>query len=56
MNERIYDLCLSLLTKTPFSTGNLKIVIKINVLSLRNACVESGFSINDQKLEINMKK
>lgn len=51
INERIDDLYLGLLTKLPFSTGKLKDVKKIFILSYENACVECGFSINEQMLE-----
>ena len=48
MNERIDGLYLSLLTKLPFSTGDLKDgVKKILTLSQGYDCVESGFSINE---------
>lgn len=51
INERIDDLYLGLLIKLPFSTGELKDVKKIFILSYENACVECGLSINEQMLE-----
>ena len=44
MNERIDDFSLGLFTKLPFSTGNLKDVVKkILILSEGTASVESVF-------------
>ena len=48
VNERIDDLYLVLLTKLPFSIGNLRDIAKKNLMLLQgNAKVESGFSINE---------
>ena len=44
-NERIDDLYLGLVTQLPFSTNDLKDVVKKSFC--QNACVELGFSIRE---------
>ena len=50
INERID------VTKLPFCTADWNDVKKILILSQGNACMELGFSINEQMLETNMKE
>lgn len=57
MIERIDDLFLGLATNLPFPIGDLKDVVKnILIFSQGNAGVELGFSLNELKLETNMKE
>lgn len=45
INERIYDLYLGFFIKLPFSTNDLRNVVKESFF--QNACVEFGFSIKE---------
>ena len=49
------DIYFGLLTKLPFSTGNLKDVTKI-FFCHTEICVELGFSISEQILQRNLKE